>query len=279
MRSITPELLASYHKYLIEEEKSAATIRKYLHDVEALARRLSRGELDKSEVLSYKSYLLDHYAVSSVNSMLSSLNHFFAYAEWTDLRVKTVKVQRRIFSSEERELSKAEYVRLLTAATSRGNERLCLLMQTVCSTGIRISELMYITVQAVRAGHAEICCKGKRRRVFLPNDLCRLLGKYIRKKKIKSGPVFVTKNGNPLDRSNIWSDMKGLCEEARVPATKVFPHNLRHLFARTYYGLQRDIVRLADILGHSSINTTRIYTQENGEIHRKQIQHLGLLRC
>ena len=171
------------------------------------------------------------------------------------------------------------HLRLLQAAMRRKNKRLYLLMQTICSTGIRVSEVRCITVEAVGRGIAEIHCKGKRRRVFLPRQLCQMLKQYIKEKTIKSGAVFVTKNGNPLDRSNIWSDMKRLCKEAKVSEKKVFPHNLRHLFARTYYTLQKDIVRLADILGHSSVNTTRIYTMETGEIHRRQIQRLGLLRC
>ena len=167
----------------------------------------------------------------------------------------------------------------MNAAKQKKNERLYLLMQTICSTGIRVSEVRYVTVEAVARGIAEINCKGKRRQVFLPKQLCQILKQYIKGQKIKSGAVFVTKNGNPLDRSNIWSDMKKLCKAANVSEKKVFPHNLRHLFARTYYSLQKDIVRLADILGHSSVNTTRIYTMETGEIHRRQIQKLGLLRC
>lgn len=222
---------------------------------------------------------MEKYTPASVNSALASLNSFFAYNEWYDLRVKSLKIQKQIFASDEKELTKAEYERLLRAAQSKKNERLYLLMQTIYSTGIRVSELKFITVGAVHRGQAEIQCKGKRRTVFLPNQLCRILKKYITEQKIKSGAVFVTRNGNPLDRSNIWSDMKKLCKEAGVSEKKVFPHNLRHLFARTYYSLQKDIVRLADILGHSSVNTTRIYTMESGEVHRKQIQKLGLLRC
>jgi len=233
--------------------------------------------LCKGIVLAYKAYLCDFYAPASVNSVLSSLNSFFNYMEWYDLRVKNLKIQRQIFASTEKELTKCEYERLLQAAKKK-NERLFILLQTICSTGIRVSEVRYITVEAVRRGIADINCKGKRRRVFLPNQLCRILKQYIKAKKIKCGAVFVTKNGNPLDRSNIWSDMKKLCKSANVAEKKVFPHNLRHLFARTYYSIQKDIVRLADILGHSNVNTTRIYTMETGEIHRLQIQKLGLLR-
>ena len=216
---------------------------------------------------------------ASVNSVLSSLNSFFDYNEWYGCKVKPLKIQKQIFASKDKELSKAEYERLLDAARSGKNERLYLLMQTICSTGIRVSEVRFVTAEAVKNGVASINCKGKLRQVFLPKVLCRILTQYMKKKKITSGPVFVSRTGKPLDRSNIWSDMKKLCEHAGVSKDKVFPHNLRHLFARTYYSLQKDIVRLADILGHSSVNTTRIYTMETGEVHRRQIEKLGLLKC
>ena len=279
MRKITTEIIKSFNDYLINEEKAAATINKYLHDVGEFQIWLGEQELCKTAVLAYKSYLCERYAPASVNAALSSLNSFFNFMEWYDLRVKNLKIQKQIFASTDKELTKAEYDRLLQAAKQKKNERLYLLMQTICSTGIRVSEVRYITVEAVSRGIAEINCKGKRRQVFLPKQLCQILKQYIKEQKIKGGAVFVTKNGNPLDRSNIWSDMKKLCKAANVSEKKVFPHNLRHLFARTYYSLQKDIVRLADILGHSSVNTTRIYTMETGEIHRKQIQKLGLLRC
>ena len=271
--------IKSFNSYLIGEEKAQATIRKYIHDVGELKVWLGEQELCKAAVLGYKSYLCEHYAPASVNAALSSLNSFFNFMEWYDLRVKNLKIQKQIFTSTDKELTKAEYERLLKAAKHNRNERLYLLMQTICSTGIRVSEVCYITVEAVSRGIAEIKCKGKHRRVFLPVKLCSILKQYIKGQKIKSGAVFITKNGNPLNRSNIWSDMKKLCKAANVSEKKVFPHNLRHLFARTYYSLQKDIVRLADILGHSSVNTTRIYTMESGEVHRRQIQKLGLLRC
>lgn len=279
MRELTNELILKFKNYLIEEEKSKATLEKYIRDIETFYSWVGDKELNKVCVLNYKEYLTENYAVASVNSMLSSINSFFAYLEWYELRVKTIKVQKQIFASNEKELTKSEYERLLTAAKAKSNQRLYLLMQTICSTGIRVSELRFITVEAINRGRAEINCKGKRRYAFLPTELCKMLKNYVKEQKIKSGAVFVSKNGNPLDRSNIWSDMKKLCKEAGVSEKKVFPHNLRHLFARTYYTLQKDIVRLADILGHSSVNTTRIYTMETGEIHRKQIQRLGLLRC
>ena len=278
MRKITAEIIKSFNNYLINEEKAAATVNKYLHDVGEFQIWLSEQELCKTAVLAYKSYLCENYAPASVNSALSSLNSFFNFMEWYDLRVKNLKIQKQIFASIDKELTKAEYDRLLQAAKQKKNERLYLLMQTICSTGIRVSEVRYVTVEAVARGIAEINCKGKRRQVFLPKQLCQILKQYIKEQKIKSGAVFVTKNGNPLDRSNIWSDMKKLCKAANVSEKKVFPHNLRHLFARTYYSLQKDIVRLADILGHSSVNTTRIYTMETGEVHRRQIQKLGLLQ-
>ena len=278
-RNLTKELVYQFEAYLINEEKAPATISKYIHDVVEFAKWLPSSEIEKSDVLAYKAYLTEHYAPASVNAALSSLNSFFTVNEWFELRVKNLKIQKQIFASTDKELSKTEYERLLQTAKNRKNERLYLLMQTICSTGIRVSEIRYVTVEAVRCGRAEIRCKGKNRTVFLPSHLCKILKRYISEKKIISGPIFVTKNGNPLDRSNIWSDMKKLCRMAGVSEKKVFPHNLRHLFARTYYSLQKDIVRLADILGHSSVNTTRIYTMESGNIHRQQIEKLGLLRC
>ena len=279
MRCISNETIILFKNYLLDEEKAPATIEKYIRDVSSFAHWLGGRELSKTEVVSYKLFLSESYAPTSVNSVISSLNHFFSLFEWYDLKAKTVKIQRRIFSSDEKELTKAEYQRLLCAAQSKKNERLYLLMQTICSTGIRVSELRYITVEAISHGGAEIQSKGKRRCVLLSNELCKVLKAYAKEQGIKSGPVFVTKNGNPLDRSNIWSDMKRLCRSAGVSEKKVFPHNLRHLFARTYYTIQKDIVRLADILGHSNVNTTRIYTIESGAIHRRQLQKLGLLRC
>ena len=199
-----------------------------------------------------------------MNSVLSSLNGYFNYIERYDLKVKNLKVQRQIFCKSEKELTKAEYERLLKAAKSKKNERLYLIMQTICSSGLSVSELKYVTCEAVRCGQAIINCKGKIRMVILPRELCALLKKYIKGKHITSGSVFVTRKGQPVDRHSIWKSMKQLCETSGVSKDKVFPHNLRHLFARTYYSLQKDIIRLADILGHSNVNTTRIYTIEDG---------------
>lgn len=279
MREITANAIKLYYEYLISEEKAAVTVNKYLHDIEKFKSWLGKRELCKTMLLYYKSYLCEHYAPTSVNTTISSLNSFFKFMQWYDLRVKNLKIQKQIFMSADKELTKSEYERLLQVAKQKNNERLYLLLQTICATGIRVSEVSYITVDAVSNGIAEIKCKGKCRQVFLPKQLCHALKQYLKKQKIKKGPVFVTKNGKPLDRSNIWSDMKKLCKIANVSKKKVFPHNLRHLFARTYYSVNKDIVRLADILGHSSVNTTRIYTMETGEVHCKQIQKLGLLKC
>ena len=277
MNTLNPRLISDFRKYLIQEEKSINTIEKYVRDITAFAAWLDGREVCKECTLMYKNELMERYAPGSVNSVISSLNSFFDYMEWYDVRIKALKIQRRIFASKDKELTKAEYERLLTAAKSKKNQRLYYLMQTICSTGIRISELRFITASAVKTGQATINCKGKMRVIILPNELCRMLIKYMRAMEITSGPVFVSRNGLPLDRSHIWKMLKNLCETANVSKDKVFPHNFRHLFARTYYSLQKDIVRLADILGHSSINTTRIYTIESGDVHRRQMQRLGLL--
>ena len=261
----------------MEEEKSDATIEKYMRDVTALYVWNEGCVLDKSRLLEYKSVLAKKYAPASINSKLSSLNAFFTFIQWHDMKLKTIKIQRRIFTEEVRELSKEEYRRLLEIAKEKRNKQIFYIMQTVCSTGIRISELQYVTVESLSVGHTCIIGKGKRRTVFYPFPLCELLLNYAREQKIKNGSVFITKSRRPINRSNVWGAMKKLCEKAGVPKEKVFPHNLRHLFARAYYSQYKDIVRLADILGHSNINTTRIYTMESGDEHRKQIQSLELL--
>ncbi len=278
MKTITEENLKSFELYLYEQEKSNNTIEKYMRDLRCFCKWLGGRSVDKALVLDYKKELCAGYAPKSVNSILASLNALFIYINRYDLKVKNLKIQRQIFVDKEKELTKAEYERLLTAAKCKKNERLYFLMQTICSTGIRVSELRYITTSAIKAGRAIISCKGKMRVVILPKELCKMLKGYIQKNNIKNGAVFVSCNGNPLDRSYIWRMLKALCKIAGVTEEKVFPHNLRHLFARTYYSLQKDIVRLADILGHSSVETTRIYTIETGEIHRRQIQMLGLLK-
>lgn len=276
---IDNNIIQKFRGYLIEEEKSFATVNKYVHDVNAFAIYLSGQRATKTKMLEYKNYLLEKYALTSVNGAIASLNSFFCFAGRSELKLKSVKIQRRIFAKAEREISKNEYQRLLKAAKEKKNKRLFYLMQTICATGIRVSELKFITVEAVKQRYVSINCKGKIRQVILPLQLCKILNTYIKEQKLKKGSVFVTKSGTPLDRSNIWNDMKNLCHAARVDKSKVFPHNLRHLFARTYYSVEKDIVRLADILGHSSVNTTRIYTMETGEVHRRQIERLNLLLC
>ena len=279
MRTVTDENIKKFEEYLYAEERSCNTIEKYIRDIRFFRGRLQGGIVDKSALVKYKKELCERYAAKSVNSMLSSVNAFFVFMGWYDLKVKTLKIQRRIFSDKSKELSKPEYERLLSAAINRKNKRLYYLIQTVASTGLRVSEIQYVTCEAVRQGQAVINCKGKIRQIFLPKKLCKMLLSYIKERNIKSGSVFVTKTGKPLDRSHIWKMLKSLCEAAGVSRDKVFPHNLRHLFARTFYSLQKDIVRLADILGHSNIETTRIYTMESGAEHRKLLQKLGLLRC
>ena len=279
MKKLTQSIITEFKTFLIEDEKSSATLEKYMRDINAFSKWLCEREADKKAVLEYKEHLMQNYAHTSVNSILSSLNSFFDFMGWYDTKVKMIKIQKQIFASQEKELSKAEYERLLSVAKAKQNQQLFYLLQTICSTGIRVSEVKFITIEALKLKKATIQCKGKMRIVILPKELCKILHAYAKEKKISTGPVFVTKHGKPLDRSNIWKLMKSLCESANVAKEKVFPHNLRHLFARTFYKLQKDIVRLADILGHSSINTTRIYTMENGDIHRRQIQKLGLLLC
>lgn len=267
--------MEEFRKYLVREEKSELTIEKYIRDVRHFLSRLGEAELTKNSVLEYKSALIGEYAVASVNSMLSSLNCYFEFIGRNDCRVKAIKQQRQTFLSENKELTKEEYGRLLKAA--EGKPRLRLLMQTICSTGIRVSEHRFITVEALKAGYAEVRLKGKHRVVLLPRKLCKVLLRYAGAQNITHGSIFVTATGRPLNRCNIWAEMKKLCDTAGVSREKVFPHNLRHLFARLYYALEKDIVRLADILGHSSINTTRIYTMESGDTHRRQIERMAQL--
>ena len=279
MRIITEKLIQNFKNHLIEEEKSKATIEKYIRDIIALHNWSKECCIEKAVILEYKEIIKGKYATRSVNSIISSINSFFDFVSWEDCKVRFLKVQKQIFADESKELKKYECERLLKAAIDSKNERLYYLIQTICATGIRVSELKFITVEAVGLRQARINCKGKERVIMLSGELCRLLRKYIKKNKITSGSVFITKNGRPLDRSNIWADMKKLCELAGVPKEKVFPHNLRHLFARTFYSIDKDIAHLADILGHTSINTTRIYIMETGETHRRQIEKMHLLRC
>ncbi len=270
--------LAQFQQKLAEEEKSRRTIEKYGRDLRAFLRYLGEtGRVDKAAVIRYKESLLECYAVSSVNSMLAALNRFFKEQGWYDCVVKLVRVQREAFRSQEKELSREEYFRLVKAAEKRGKRRLSYLMQTLCATGIRISELPFITVEAAKRGSAVVRLKGKTRTVLLPAALCESLLGYAIQEGIRKGSIFVTRNGGPMDRSNVLHEMKKLSREAGVERSKIFPHNLRHLFACTYYEMEKDITHLADLLGHSSINTTRIYTMSSGRKQAEQIERLGLL--
>lgn len=277
IHTLTASHIRRYADYLREQERSAATIQKYLHDLTALLGWLGDGALTKAALIEWKEELTAAYAPATVNSMIAAVNGFLAFMGWNDCKIKLLKIQKTLFCDEGKELTRAEYARLVKAAERQENQRLSLIIQTICATGIRVSELKFITVEAVATGRAEIFNKGKRRPVFLPAKLRKLLKTYLKAQKITAGAVFVTRNGNPVDRSNIWRDMKRLCESAGVAPEKVFPHNLRHLFARTYYSIERDLSRLADILGHSSVNTTRIYTAESGAVHARQMERMGLV--
>ena len=276
-RTIDPAQLASYTAHLRREERSPGTIEKYLRDVEAFFSFVGGDAVTKETAIQYKEHLKKKYKPASVNSMLAAVNRFFREMGWFGCIVKALKIQREAFRSKERELSKEEYFRLLEAAKENGNTRLYLLMQTLCATGIRVGELKYITVEAVRAGVAEIALKGKIRTILLPHRLCRKLQKYAKQQKIASGKIFLTRDGRPVSRQYVWTRMKALCEPAGVERTKVFPHNLRSLFARSFYGSCHDVVRLADVLGHSSIETTRIYLMSTGRECVRQLDKLGLV--
>lgn len=271
------EKITDFKKHLLEQERSLYTIAKYIHDAKVFLEFVDKRTINKELVIDFKSFLGERYATSSANSMLAAVNHFLKFIGFAELMVKPFKIQRALFVPEEKELCRNEYLRLIEAAKQQKNERLMLIVETICATGIRVSELKFITVESVGTGRAEIKCKGKLRTVFLPPQLCKLLKKYIQKQKITAGAVFITRNGKQLDRSNIWRDMKKLCDLTVVSPQKVFPHNLRHLFARTYYSLEKDLSRLADILGHSNVNTTRIYTIESGRTHARQIERLNLV--
>lgn len=268
-------LLAEFENHLRDTEKSSLTVEKYTRDVSRFLKFLGGKSLSKEITLAFKAHLMECCGVSSVNSILSSVNSYLKFLGREECRVRTLKTQRCAFCPEEKELSRQEYQRLLEAAA--GNSRMQLLMQAICSTGIRVSEHRFLTVEAARQGWATVRSKGKTRTILLPGKLCRALLKYAGKRGIRQGSIFVTRSGKPLDRSRIWAEMKKLSQAAGVDSRKVFPHNLRHLFARIYYAQERDIVRLADILGHSSINTTRIYTVESGRVHRAQIEKMQLL--
>jgi len=267
----------NFERTLIREERSLATVKKYCRDVDAFLAFAGGREISKETAMAYKEWLLERYAPASVNSMLAAMNRFFRETGRYDCVVKSVKVQRQTFREGERELTKAEYYRLLDAARQKNDQRLFLLMQTLCATGIRISELRFITVEAARQGRGTVKLKGKLRQVLLPRALSRELLHYAQQRGIDSGSIFITRSGKPMDRSNVLHAMKALCEEAHVDSRKVFPHNLRHLFACLYYREVKDLCRLADLLGHSNLNTTRIYTSLSGSEQQLQLDRLGLV--
>lgn len=274
MKKITDKAIKKFREYLICEEKAKATAEKYIRDLTAFAVWLGSRELSKAEVLEYKEYLIENYAPASVNSVISSLNSFFDYSGQYALKVKTLKIQRQIFARKDKELTKAEYDRLLSAAKSKGNRKLYLLMQTICACGIRVSELRYITTSAIKAGRAEINLKGKMRVVIIPSDLCKMLKRYAAEEKISDGSIFVTRNGKPLDRSNIWKLMKALCESANVARDKVFPHNLRHSHVSLLIELGFSPLLISERLGHENIETTlntysHLYPNKHEEVAKK----------
>jgi len=276
LMTITNHQIREFAGYLCREEKSAATQEKYLRDVRAFRAYAAGRTVTRELVAAWKKQLTrQSYAVRSINSMLASVNSLLDYLGLPDCKVKNIRMQHQTYCAEDKELTKAEYLRLLEA--SRKNERLNLILQTICGTGIRVSELTYFTVEAVKRGEVTVDCKSKTRTILIPGKLKRVLLNYAKRRKILSGAIFVSRNGRPLDRSNIWAAMKKLCAAAGVKDTKVFPHNLRKLFARTFYGIEKDIAKLADILGHSSINTTRIYIMSTGMEHRRKIERLGLV--
>lgn len=275
---IVSENLRLYQQHLLAEEKSQATIEKYLHDVRAFVNWLDGRSVTKEQTAEWKAYLLAKgHAPTTINAALSAVNSLMAFLGWDDCRVKFLKIQRRLFRDASRELSKAEYERLLDSARTLGRERLALLAETICATGIRVSEVRYITVEAIKEGRAEINLKGKIREILLPGKLRRKLKKYMSKQNYTSGAIFRTKKGKELNRRQIWAELKGLCKHAGVAAEKVFPHNLRHLFATVFYRTCRDIVKLADLLGHSNVETTRIYLVSSGAEHQRALDRLGLV--
>lgn len=278
-RRITGERKEQFRETMRENERSQATIEKYMRDLEKLAVFLGGEELDKEKLIAYKNYLQEsgRYRTASINSFLAAANYFCQAMGWQELKLRTIRTQRETFREDNRYLTQREYNCLIETAVKSGRRRLAVMMQTIGSTGIRVSELQYIDVACVRSGMTDICCKGKIRRILLPRSLQKLLEGYIREQGLVQGPVFCTASGRPLDRSNIWREMKALCQMAGIEEEKVFPHNLRHLFAVCFYRVEKDIVKLADVLGHSNIETTRIYMKSTGEEHRKILDGMGMI--
>ena len=274
---VTKAAVTTYLQFLKIQEKSKGTLEKYQRELLDLAKYLAGKKVTREDLVVWKEELEKRYSPAGVNGRLVAANGFFSFYGRYDLRLKLLKIQKEIFMKEEKELTRAEYGRLVRTAERKGKERLSLLIQTICATGIRVSELEFITVEAVKRGRAEVNCKGKRRVIFLPARLQKKLKAYAAKKGISEGGIFAAKSGRPLHRGNIWAEMKKLCKDAEVSPEKVFPHNLRHLFARIFYSLDKDIAKLADMLGHSNIETTRIYIMESGRIHRQKLERMRLV--
>lgn len=278
-RIITPETIEYFRKMLIRTEKGTQTIEKYVRDIKKLMTYAQGQSISKEMLLQYKERLekCGQYKISSINSYLAAVNHFCEVMGWTDIRVKMLKVQREAFIPENKEITMHEYQKLIKAAYKKGDERLALIIETLGSTGIRISELKYITVESLKYGMADIHNKGKVRRILYPSELLKILREYIKEKSITHGSIFITAKGNPVNRSNVWRMMKRLCREAGINEEKVFPHNMRHLFARSFYKIKNDIAKLADVLGHSSIDTTRIYIKSTGREHKRQLDKMNMV--
>lgn len=278
MHQITEEKVAQFAQMLLREERSPGTIENYLRHIRAFAQWLNGQEVTLEAVTTWKGNLLDkEYSPGSINAMLLALNRFFKFMGWNDCKVKSLRIQRQMFRETTKELTRKEYVQLLSAAQAQGKNRLVLLMEAIFCTGIRVSEVQYLTVESVRKGKAVISLKGKIRTILIPSKLRKKLLQFAQKQKTISGAIFRTRNGTPISRKQIWAEMKALCKKAGVAASKVFPHNLRHLFARTFYSSCKNVVMLADVLGHSSVETTRIYLISTGIEHEQQLEHLGLI--
>lgn len=277
-RRMSISVIGEYERELVCAEKAPRTVLQYRRAVQRFYLWLPQDKaVTREAALAYKAILQQQQKATSVNTTLAALNSFFQFLGWTELLMKPLKTQRKIFCDEDRELAYQDYLKLVETAEAASKPRLSLILQTIACTGIRVSELRAITVESIQKQCAVVFCKGKIRTILLPGKLCRKLQKYARRNGLYSGPVFVTRSGEPLDRGNIWADMKKLCGKAGVDPHKVFPHNLRHLFARRYYEQHRDLSKLADILGHSSINTTRIYIITSAREHAVQIEELGLV--
>ena len=276
-RRLTAAILKSFQAELLEQERAPATIEKYMHDIRTFYSWLGNREVTPETVHEWKKSLTERFSPGTVNGKLAALNALFTFTGWTDCRARSLKLQRRAFRDDARELTRDEFYRLVATAERLGKDRLALLLEAIGSTGVRVSEVKYFTVESARLGRAEIAMKGKIRTILLPGKLCKKLLKYARKQKIASGEIFLTRSGKPINRKQIWAEMKALCKQAGVEPGKVFPHNLRHLFAQTFYHQTRDVVKLADVLGHSSLTTTRIYLISTGEEHQRELEKLKLV--